>query len=42
MNRKHVATEFSYADVSMQDEPENHSQYAYITMEANERYGALV
>ncbi|WP_259348010.1 hypothetical protein [Paenibacillus polymyxa] len=42
MNRKHVATEFSYADVSMQDEPENHSQYAYITMEANERSRAFV
>ncbi|MGY5608856.1 MULTISPECIES: hypothetical protein [Paenibacillus] len=42
MNRKHVVTEFSYADVSMRDEPEDHSQYAYITMKADERYGAFV
>ncbi|WP_336076795.1 hypothetical protein [Paenibacillus sp. 203] len=42
LNRKHVATEFSCAGVSIWDEPEDHSLYAYITMKADERSGAFV
>ncbi|MCH6189379.1 hypothetical protein MKN04_17190 [Paenibacillus polymyxa] len=42
MNRKHVATDFSCAGVSIWDEPEDHSLYAYITMKADERSGAFV
>ncbi|WP_152381497.1 hypothetical protein [Paenibacillus brasilensis] len=42
LNRKHVATEFSCAGVSIWDEPEGHSLYAYITMKADERSGAFV
>lgn len=37
LNRKHVATEFSCAGVSIWDEPEDHSLYAYITMKADEK-----
>ncbi|MGG4186329.1 hypothetical protein ABEW24_23550 [Paenibacillus jamilae] len=42
LNRKHVVTEFSCAGVSIWDEPEDHSLYAYITMKADERSGAFV
>ncbi|MDP1510760.1 hypothetical protein Q8I65_11160 [Paenibacillus ottowii] len=42
LNRKHVVAEFSQAEVSIRDELEDHSLYAYITMKADERYGAFV
>ncbi|WP_197029888.1 hypothetical protein [Paenibacillus sp. 1-18] len=37
-----MVAEFSCAGVSIRDEPEDHSRYAYITMKADERCGAFV
>lgn len=42
LKRLHIQTEYSCAGVSLLDEPENHSLYAYITMFASEKTDQFV